>query len=211
MIVSLKMFKDKLKTSIATQKETQAIICLVIGHSKKSKGAYNKNLDISEYDLNKQEAIRVHEILKEQGIRSIVIHRKELKDLPKKINKHNPRFIISFHHNSFSETSTGSETLYYHSSTKGKHLAEVIQRNIVSVLGYKDRGIRPKCSEDRGGFLLRYTNAPCIILEPCFISNTKELKDFILKQDLYIEAIVAGIKEFIGLSIKHTQSMKRLT
>jgi len=175
----------------------QAMICLVIGHTNKSKGAYNKNLGISEYALNKQEAISVHRLLNEQGIRSVVIHRKELKDLPAQINKHSPNFIISFHHNSFSETATGSETLYYHNSTKGKHLAGIIQKKTVSVLGYKDRGIRPKGSEDRGGFLLKYTNAPCIILEPCFLSNTKELKDFLLKQNSYIRAIAEGIKEFI--------------
>lgn len=185
----------------ATQKQQEGkeMICLVIGHSEEEKGAYNKDMDISEYDLNTKEVLSVNKMLKKQGLRSMVIHRRTLKDLPTKINKYNPSFILSFHHNSFSETSTGSETLYYHSSTKGKHLADVIQKNIVHALGYRDRGIKPKDVEDRGGYLLRYTNAPCIIVEPCFMSNTEELKDFIGKQDTYCKAIVTGIKEFINI------------
>jgi len=72
-----------------------------------------------------------------------------------------------------------------------------VQKHFIIIIGYRDRGIKPKDVEDRGGYLLRYTNAPCVIVEPCFMSNTQELKDFMYKKNKYYEAIVEGIKEFI--------------
>ena len=175
-------------------------VLLVVGHTEQKFGAYNKDLDVTEFGLNMAEAKRVKEILDDESIdiKSGIVFRDTYAGLPKKINSIGADFIISFHHNSFSETSTGTETLYYHSSKKGKHLAEVIQKNIINALGYRDRGIKPKDVEDRGGYVLKYTYAPCIIVEPCFMSNTTELKDFISKQDTYCKAIVAGIKEFIN-------------
>ncbi|KKK66742.1 hypothetical protein LCGC14_2961020, partial [marine sediment metagenome] len=33
----------------------------------------------------------------------------------------------------------------------------------------------PRTAEDRGGYLLRYTKAPCILAEPFFIDNNDDL------------------------------------
>ena len=173
------------------------LVCLVVGHTEKSYGASNKELGVTEYGLNDIEAQNVYGMLEAQGIRCVLIYRDTYTKLPNDINKHSPSVIVSFHHNSFDENSTGTETLYYHKSKNGKRLAEIMQKNIVDALGFKDRGIKPKDTEDRGGYLLRYTNAPCVILEPCFMSNTQELKDFMYKKNKYYEAVVEGIKEFI--------------
>jgi len=40
-------------------------------------------------------------------------------------------------------------------------------------LGRKHNG---KQYEERGGYLLRYTGAPCVIAEPFFIDNDQDLK-----------------------------------
>lgn len=174
------------------------LVALVVGHSKKSKGAYNRNLKLKEYDLNEQEAILVASLLIEQKIDSILIYRDTYRKLPKDINKHKPTIIVSFHHNSFSKTATGTETLYYYKSKKSKKLAQIMQNEIVNALGYKDRGIRPKGIEDKGGYLLKYTKAPCIILEPCFISNDIEALDFLSKKEEYAQAITKGIQKYIN-------------
>lgn len=188
----------KTTTQQKTVMNNKMKIALVVGHSEDKKGAYNSTLDIHEYDLNNQEAISVSDKLNNQGIECVLIYRTTYKDLPDDINKHNPDAILSFHHNSHSPTATGTETLYYEGSVKGKKLAEMIHKQTVDVLGYKDRGIKSKDDEDRGGYLLEYTKAPCLILEPCFMSNSNELKDFLDKQDIYCDAIVNGIKEYIN-------------
>ncbi len=73
--------------------------------------------------------------------------------------------------------------LYYHSSDAGRTIAEILQRCLVDFLSLPDRGIKPKTSEDRGGYLLRYTNAPCVIAEPFFIDNDHDLAR--AHEDLY--------------------------
>ena len=35
--------------------------------------------------------------------------------------------------------------------------------------------MKPKTSKDRGGYLLKYTNAPCVIAESFFIDNDDDL------------------------------------
>ena len=54
-------------------------------------------------------------------------------------------------------------------------MAEILLNHLVEHLKLPDRGIKPKTSEDRGGYLLRYTNAPCVIAEPFFIDNDSDL------------------------------------
>ena len=77
--------------------------------------------------------------------------------------------------NAFNGRASGTEVLYYHRSEVGKTIAEILQGGLVDFLGLPDRGIKPKTSEDRGGYLLRYTNAPCVIAEPFFIDNDQDL------------------------------------
>ena len=54
-------------------------------------------------------------------------------------------------------------------------MAEILQNAMVGYLKLPNRGVKPKTSEDRGGYLLRYTEAPCVIAEPFFIDNNDDL------------------------------------
>ena len=54
-------------------------------------------------------------------------------------------------------------------------IAEILKNALVENLKLPDRVIKPKTSEDRGGYLLRYTKAPCVIAEPFFIDNDDDL------------------------------------
>ncbi|MDY7034072.1 MAG: N-acetylmuramoyl-L-alanine amidase, partial [Thermodesulfobacteriota bacterium] len=62
------------------------------------------------------------------------------------------------------------------------------------VLGLKNRGLKPKTAEDRGGYLLRNTIAACVIAEPFFIDNNEDLKTAIDKRDLLVKAYANGIE-----------------
>jgi N-acetylmuramoyl-L-alanine amidase len=89
--------------------------------------------------------------------------------------------------------------LYYHSSENGKKIAEIFQKNIVSCLELPDRNVKPKHTEDRGGYLLRYTNAPCIISEPFFIDNDNDYKKVM---ERYFQFIKANVDSFIEVNDK---------
>lgn len=146
-------------------------VAIVVGHNIRNKGAINKHSGISEYEYNEQLAAIIKTISK---LDIEVVYRHSYGGLPKKINRLKPDYIISLHCNSFNTFATGTETLYYYKSKKGEILAKKMQKAMIDALSLTDRGIKPKTTDDRGGYLLRYTNAPCVILEPFFIDNNSD-------------------------------------
>lgn len=165
---------------------------LVIGHKKSSPGASNKNSGITEFEFNDALAIDIEKEIDSVEVQRI--YRRTYSTLPEDINELKPDFIISLHCNAFDESASGTEVLYYHRSSKGKLMAEALNANLIDALKLKDRGIRPKSSEDRGGYLLKKTNAPCIIAEPFFIDNDYDLKTALKNRDALIKAYATAIE-----------------
>lgn len=174
-IVSLTEIKERLVELEGEQEIVQPkkLCVLVIGHKKSFPGAVNERAGLTEFDFNENLAIRIEKKIKETKVQRI--YRRTYKALPGDINQVNPDFTVSLHCNAFNQKATGTEVLYYYKSQTSKNIAEVLQRHLVECLKLPDRGIRPKSSEDRGGYLLRYTNAPCVIAEPFFIDNDHDL------------------------------------
>ncbi len=165
---------------------------LVIGHKKSSPGASNKSSGTTEFAFNDQLAMEIEREV--GGVEVQRVYRRTYSSLPGDLNELNPDFIVSLHCNAFNTEVSGTEVLYYHRSTKGKSMAEILNENLVNALGLRNRGIKPKTSEDRGGFLLRHTIAPCVIAEPFFIDNNEDLETAIAKKHLLIKAYAVGIK-----------------
>ncbi len=71
-------------------------------------------------------------------------------------------------------------------------MAGVLLRHLINYLGLPDKGIKSQTVED-GGHLLRHTYALCVIVEPFFIDNDKDLaiaqKDPDGFADVYAKAI----------------------
>ena len=151
----------------------QVKVILVVGHAKNSPGACNQNLNICEFEFNNRLVEKI-DCLVDERCKTEIVYRGTYQALPDKVNALNPDFVICFHNNAFNSRVTGSEVLYYHKSKKGRKIASIFQNNLVTELGLNDRGIKAKTSEERGGYMLRYVNAPCIILEPFFIDNDEE-------------------------------------
>ena len=166
-------------------------VCIVVGHKRTSPGACNVRSKISEFDYNEILATIIHTKMPDTQI----IYRRTYSRLPDDINMYNPDYVISLHCNAFNEKATGTETLYYHKSKEGKKLAEKLQKSIVNCLRLRDRGIKEKTSEDRGGYLLKYTNAPCVILEPFFIDNNEDYTGGLNNIEPFATAIVDVLKD----------------
>lgn len=145
-------------------------IALVIGHKASSGGAMSPS-GVSEFLYNEDLVSRVASNLADTNIEVLIFYRKSYSRLPEEINKTNPDIVISFHCNAYNGQASGSEVLYYWLSTAGKKIATVLQKAIHNCLRLPDRGVKPKRTEDRGGYILKYVNAPCVILEPFFIDN----------------------------------------
>jgi len=166
---------------------------LVIGHKADSPGASNENGQISEFEFNQAlaKAIRQQVV----GVQVRLVYRQRYQDLPDEINQLQPDFIISLHCNAFNRQVSGTETLYYHKSAKGKQMAQLLNHNLVQALQLKDRGIKGKHSEDRGGYLLRYTQAPCVLAEPFFIDNDADLAVAQIKHEKLVKAYADSIEQ----------------
>lgn len=162
-------------------------VALVIGHKMVSGGAVSHN-HTSEFEYNEELVGMVASNLADSDVEVLIFHRNVYLELPDEINAKNPDVVISFHCNSFNKEATGTEVLYYYKSVKGKKLAETMSNKIHHTLGLRNRGPKPKSTEDRGGIILRYTDAPCILLEPFFIDNPL---DFSVGTDLKNELSLA--------------------
>lgn len=166
---------------------------LVIGHKKSSPGAVNETSKVNEFSFNELLSIDIESEVKDVIVQRI--YRRTYQNLPNDINEYEPDFTISLHCNAFDKTATGTEVLYYHKSSKGKMIAEILNLELVNALGLKNRGIQPKTTEDRGGYLLRYTIAPCVIAEPFFIDNDQDFNLATTKRDGLIKAYAKAISE----------------
>jgi N-acetylmuramoyl-L-alanine amidase len=170
-------------------------VVLVIGHKRIKPGACNDTNETCEFSFNET---LVHEIANKikSGEHEVeVVYREVYNKLPEKINALNPDLVVLFHCNAFNKKASGTETLYYHTSIKGEMIAKIFQRNIVKVLKLPDRGVKGKGTEDRGGFILRYTKAPCILIEPFFIDNDGDYKVVMGKYHSFVEACKLSIYE----------------
>lgn len=169
-------------------------VALVVGHRKGSPGAVNKSTGISEFSFNKDLAEFIKAAVQFADVE--VVYRDSYQGLPGKVNELKPDFIISFHCNAFNTRASGTETLYHHNSVEGKRLAELLQGRIVACLGLPDREIKPRGVEDRGGYLLKNTNAPCVIVEPFFIDNNADFERVNRSMDELALAFIESIRDY---------------
>jgi N-acetylmuramoyl-L-alanine amidase len=172
------------------------LCALVIGHKKSSPGARNSGANISEFEFNENLAIRIEGKVKVAEVQRI--YRRTYDQLPDDINALHPDFIISLHCNAFDKTASGTSVLYYHKSTKGEELARILLKHLVEFLDLRNRGVSPKTTEDRGGYLLRYTHKPCVIAEPFFIDNDQDLAKAQADMEGLASAYAKAIDELSG-------------
>ncbi len=171
-------------------------VALIVGHKESSPGAENTNRGMNEYAFNNELAHDISDALGEADIVCRIVYRNNYRDLPFEVNDDvEPDMIVSLHCNAFDTRATGTEVLYYHSSEKSMRMAEVLQKHLVDALKLRDRGIKPRHTEDRGGYLLRHTKAPCVICEPFFIDNDADCRVALDYYDDLVVAYVEGVKE----------------
>ena len=91
-------------------------------------------------------------------------------------NRENVDAVIEIHLNSnLGAPGSGTET-FYSVTGKGKNLAEAINDNLVA-LGFVDRGVKTYSNIFGVDYLgiIRYTNAPAVLVEVFFINNPNDL------------------------------------
>lgn len=185
-------------------------VAIVVGHCLRSKGAYNSRYDQTEYDFNVSLAEQIHTLLADHPtIKPEIVYRKlnsGIRGLVRKLNYLvRPKLIVSLHLNSFGNPqANGTEVLHWHRSRRSSQFARIFERHLTEYLHTRDRSGQAQAKgvseEDRGGYILRYTNAWCVLCEPFFLSNDKELEKGreSLSDGTLAEAYVKAITECVN-------------
>lgn len=175
-------------------------IGIIIGHGGKDYGAFSKDKKYNELEYNTVIAELLSNELQNKGY-STVIHNRGYNRVEnvKYLNDCNLDLIISLHCNSSdNENATGTEVIHHPKSKNGKKFAEILSNNISNMLCLKNRGAKIPFN-NRGSYLLDKTKAVCVISEPFFISNDRDLKIGILNKETYVKSIVKSINEYFNI------------
>lgn len=108
--------------------------------------------------------------------------------------------FISIHNNSmgYKSDQSGTETYYYSGASNAPsalRLASLVQREVVAELGLRDRGVK-----DEQFYVIKYADAPAILLEGAFLSNPGDeqlLLDPAVRERI-AGAIFRAISEYFG-------------
>lgn len=115
--------------------------------------------------------------------------------------------LISLHCNgSNNKAASGTETIYWASSKKGEHLAQIVHRNVVECLQLKNRGIKTSLEWQRarkfscGPYILEQSQMPAIIVELGFVSCQTDREELSLSgvQKRVAMAISRGVSHYIA-------------
>jgi len=181
--------------SARTQPQKKSLrIVIDPGHGGKDRGAVWGG--VKESDLNLKVALKVEKDLKARGYTVIMTRRSDvfvsLEQRAKLANRYSNSIVVSIHFNASTYTSVrGAET--YYAGTKGKYLAQSIQKEMVKNLKVRDRGII-----HRKFSILRQTAYTAVLAECGFISNSYERSRCVTSsyQTAAARAIVAGIERY---------------
>ncbi|RKQ32275.1 N-acetylmuramoyl-L-alanine amidase CwlD [Oceanobacillus halophilus] len=119
------------------------------------------------------------------------LSRRKAEDIRKRmefINDKKPELFLSIHLNALPSTKwRGAQSFYYPSADENKHLAKMIQAEIIRNLENTTREALVK----NGMYLLKHAEFPGALIEIGFLSNEEERN--LLKQDAYQEKMAASI------------------
>lgn len=169
--------------------------CLDNGHGKLTAGKRSPKLKddtrFFEYQFNriivkgiikelKKHGVKYYNVVPEVSVDNFLKGRVlRANNVPSSI----PKIFLSIHANAGPGTWTtakGLETWYFHSSRTGRKLAAVFQQQLVNELGWTNRGIKSKTTQQF--YVLRRTNMPAVLTENGFYNNRKEVYSLLDKE-----------------------------
>ena len=105
---------------------------------------------------------------------------------------------VETHFNAYNGTAHGTECFYWHTSAKGKRLAQILCERVSQAIGTVNRGAKPYKGGERGVAIVRDTPMPAGLFEPLFLDNRAEaakLDDTAKLATAYADALEQWAKE----------------
>ena len=189
------------------------------GHGRETKGkrspVWDNGLQLFEWAFTRAVVAKGHMLALKEGLKSHILVPEEM-DIPIKgrYRRANSLFtmdnsiFVSVHGNAAPKKDPGPhgiETFYYKS---GRDLAKYVQYELISELGWKNRGVRKayKTVQDREGnqkmiykiAIVKYTSMPAILTENGFYTNPAECMAMLEDETVVRIAIahIEGIKHY---------------
>ena len=196
-------------------KAKDKVVVIDPGHGGSDPGALGKdskgNILVKEKDLNLSISKRVLELLKEAGVKVHITREDDsavdLSARPEIANNLNASLFVSIHNNALEQTSYGGTMVLYHPGANGeaygissKHLAELVQEEMVKALGTTDRGLR----DGSMMAVIRKSKMPAIIAEVAFVTNPSDRSQLMTEEfrNKAAEAIYTGIIKALNYSVQ---------
>ena len=166
--------------------DKKLVVVLDPGHGASTAGKRSPDGTLREYELNRDIAYRMRDILKANGITVYMTVSDKTSDpsLASRVNYANSvgaDIFVSVHANAFGngvdweDQAKGWEIYYYATSSVGKKLAQYIHdANYPSSgtnIGINDRGIKTA-----NFYVLKYTSMPAVLIEHGFYTSSTEIK-----------------------------------
>ncbi len=206
LFVSMFLVAREAAKYVASQKVQGLNANLVVidaGHGADDGGKVGINGAV-EKDINLKIALRVKELLTNQGIQVVMTREndsgmypktgdnRKTRDMKKRvelINKERPVLTVSIHQNSYTEESvSGAQTFFFTGSEEGKKAAEILQEQLIKTLQPEKERV---AKENGSYYLLKYVESPIVIAECGFLSNAKEAE--LLCDEEYQEKVAWAI------------------
>ncbi|NLZ47807.1 MAG: family 10 glycosylhydrolase [Clostridiales bacterium] len=173
------------------------------GHGGSEIGAISLDNDY-EKNINLPIALTLRDILESRGLEVYMTRDTDkyvsLSDRAQFANNLRTDIFVSVHNNSYTNQSVnGIETFYYSTDTKGKEMAEKVQKSLIANTKANNRGAKS------GNYLvIRETIMPAILVECGFITNREELNKLKTKsyQDKLAYSIAYGVLNFLNLNLE---------
>lgn len=192
-------------------------LAIVVGHNSEKQGAVRKDTGESEFVWNSDLA-RMIEALSDQypEIEVRIFHRepgmgyrREIERVYEETDRWGANATVELHFNASSNPDvSGTETLTS-GTPASMALAMDVNREMIVALGLKDRGVKTRTGQDRGGKSLISGRAPAILIEPYFGSSKKGLgaTDERAEKERLAEAIIRGAASAMGAMPRTTAQM----
>ena len=141
------------------------------GHGGRDRGGIRGQV-VSEKELTLDVALRLNEILRKDGVRTVMTRTRDIfVPLPKRVaiaNVHRNAIFVSIHFNAAScKSAEGCETYYFRPSAKA--IASRVQARLMRVEPGKNRGVKWMPY-----YVLRNTRIPAVLAECGFLTNRSE-------------------------------------
>lgn len=198
---------DVVKDKVRAIDREHPVIVLDPGHGGEDPGKVGIN-DVLEKDINLQISMKIRDLLEEVGI-TVVMTREDDKvpsrkkaDLEERIqliNQTNPTLALCIHQNSYTSPDIFGAQVFYHTKTEeAVEVATLVQETLRTI----DPNNKREIKENDTYYMLKFSEAPTIIVECGFLTNPTEAQKLTTEeyQDEVAFAICEGIVKWLDKS-----------